>query len=153
GKTLLLHAEQGYGDILQFVRYVPLVKQHPSTAGSTVIFECPERLVPLLSTVGGYDRLVAQEAGLPSFDVQCPLMTLPRILGTTLANVPNKVPYLYADEQLVTQWKAELEKLPGFKIGITWQGNPDFRGDRYRSFPLACFSALAALSGVQLISL
>jgi len=153
GKTLLLHAEQGYGDVLQFCRYVPLVKQHPATKDSQIIFEAPERLVPLVSTVGGYDRIVEQEAGLPSFDIQCPLMTLPKIFGTTLANVPNKVPYLSADKKLVSQWKKELRKTKGFKIGITWQGNPDFKGDRYRSFPLSCFRALAALPGVQLISL
>lgn len=153
GKTLLLHAEQGYGDILQFCRYVPLVKEHQATKDSKVIFEAPERLVPMVSTVGGYDQMVEQESGLPPFDLQCPLMTLPRIFGTTLVNVPNKVPYLSAKKSLVTKWKKELQKSKGFKIGITWQGNPNFKGDRYRSFPLACFRPLAALPGVQLISL
>src|SRR5205085_2009569 len=96
GQRILLYAEQGLGDTLQFVRYAPLVKQR----GGTVLVECPASLVPLLSSCPGIDRAVAKDSTLPDFDVHAALMSLPGILGTTLATVPAVVPYLFADAAL-----------------------------------------------------
>jgi tetratricopeptide (TPR) repeat protein len=149
GRTLLLHPEQGLGDTIQFVRYAPLARAR----GGKVVLACPKALRLLLSGCAGVDQLVVQGEDLPPFDTYAPLLSLPGLLGTTLATVPAEVPYLHADPELVQRWRRELEQLPGFKVGIVWQGNPDNRGDRYRSVPLRHFAALAAVPGVRLISL
>jgi hypothetical protein len=84
----------------------------------------------------------------------CPVaLSLPRLFGTTLANVPARVPYLTADPRLVDRWRQELAALPGFKVGIAWQGSPTYGGDRHRSIPLAQFAPLARIKGVRLYSL
>src|SRR5205807_8170685 len=90
---------------------------------------------------------------LPPFDVHAPLMSLPGLLGTTLANVPAEVPYLRADAELASQWRRQLAPRPGLKVGIAWQGNPAYKGDRQRSFPLSQFEAIARVPGVCLVSL
>jgi len=149
GRTILLHAEQGLGDTLQFIRYAARVKQ----CGGTVIVECQTVLVPLLSRCPFIDRVVAQGDRLPDFDVHSPLLGLPRILGTTLATIPAEVPYLFPDTALIERWDSKLRHIPGFKIGIAWQGNPRFPGDCMRSIPLAQFAALARVNGVRLFSL
>jgi hypothetical protein len=96
--------------------------------------------------------LVLQSA-LPPFDLHAPLLSVPGILGTTLASIPATVPYLYADAERSEHWRRELGKFPSFRIGINWQGNPNYKNDRNRSFSLAQFAPLAAIEGVQLFSL
>jgi tetratricopeptide (TPR) repeat protein len=149
GRTILIHTEQGLGDTLQFIRYAPLIKRR----GGTLIVECPTALGPLLAGCAGIDRLIARGAPPPPFDVHAPLLSLPRILGTTLANVPAEVPYLVADADLVESWRSELSGIPGIKIGIAWQGNPRFPADCMRSIPLTHFTPLAQVEGVRLFSL
>jgi Flp pilus assembly protein TadD len=149
GRTILLWCEQGLGDAIQFVRYAQSVKQR----GGRVVLECPSILLRLFANIPGVDQLVAEGAELPAFDVQAPLMSLPAILGTTLAIVSSDVPYLTADPELVEQWRSRLEALPGFKVGISWRGNPHHKWDRHRSIPLAKFAPLASVPGVRLISL
>ena len=95
-KTILLHAEQGLGDTIQFVRYVPLVKQR----GGTVIVECPKPLLSLLTSCAGIDRLVGRGDDLPPFDLHAPLLSLPGIFRTSLETIPADVPYLFADPGL-----------------------------------------------------
>jgi hypothetical protein len=141
--------EQGLGDMLQFIRYAALVKE----CGGTVIVECPRFLIPLFSKCRGIDRLVAEGDPLPEFDVQAPLMGLPRLFKTTLETVPATVPYLCADSALVEKWRQKLASIDSFKIGIAWQGNPHHHWDRHRSFPLAEFAALARLPSIRLVSL
>ena len=149
GRTILLAAEQGLGDTLQFIRYAPLVRQR----GATVLAEVQKPLRQLLAGLAGVDRLLVQGEATPDFETYAPLLSLPRLLGTTLANVPADVPYLQADESLVARWRAEIASLPGFKIGIAWQGSPQNRTDRGRSIPLECFKTLARVPEVTLISL
>jgi tetratricopeptide (TPR) repeat protein len=149
GRTVLLYAEQGFGDMLQFVRYAMLVKQR---AGK-VVLACPQSMIPILSSCEGIDHLFAPGAPLPPFDVQAPLLSLPGIFKTTLDNIPAHVPYLRADPNLVEYWGKQLSHLAGFKIGIAWQGDPKFLWDRWRSIPLRQFAPLASLPGVHLISL
>jgi tetratricopeptide (TPR) repeat protein len=149
GRTILLWCEQGLGDAIQFVRYAPLVKAR----GGRVVLECPGFMAPLFSTLAGVDALVAEGAALPEFDVQAPLLTLPGLLGTTLKTVPADAPYLHAEQERVDKWKARLEGVGGFKVGVAWQGNPHHPWDRWRSFPLACLAPLAAVDGVRLVSL
>ena len=149
GRTILVHAEQGLGDTLQFIRYAPLVHQR----GGRVILVCQPPLIGLLTRSPGVERLVAQGEALPDYDVHVPLMSLPGLLGTTLESVPADVPYLDAEPQLVEAWRHRLGSYPGFKVGIVWQGNPKFRLDRRRSIPLAQFAPLARVPGVHLFSL
>jgi tetratricopeptide (TPR) repeat protein len=149
GKTILLYAEQGLGDTIQFVRYARLVQQR----GARVLLECQKELVPLLTACPGVDCLSADHANLSFFDMRAPLLSLPRIFQTTLASIPAEIPYLFAEPRLVDQWKENLNPVHGMRIGIAWQGNPEYRDDRERSIPLAYFLRLAQIPGVCLISL
>ena len=144
GLTLLLFMEQGLGDMLQFIRYAPLVKQR----GPTVIVECPGGLSRFMARCPGIDQLVPRGHALPDFDVQASLLSLPAIFRSTPQTLPAAVPYLFADAALIDKWRHELSSVEGFKIGIHWQGNPRYSRDRQRSIPLACFEPLARLEGV-----
>jgi tetratricopeptide (TPR) repeat protein len=150
GRTLLVFAEQGLGDVLQFVRYLPLL----AAFGGQVVFECPPALMRLLTRSGfeKWARLVPKRTELPAFDFQVPLLSLPGIFETTLANIPGQQPYLASDEQLVAHWRDKLAGGVAVKIGIAWQGSTTYVGDRYRSIPLQHFAPLAQ-RGVELISL
>jgi hypothetical protein len=97
--------------------------------------------------------LVSRDKPFPEFDVHVPLMSLPHLLGVELDTLPCETPYLAVEPARVDKWRQELEKYPGFKIGIGWQGRPDFRGDRMRSMPLESFAPLAAVPNVRPISL
>jgi tetratricopeptide (TPR) repeat protein len=149
GRTILLHSEQGLGDTLQFIRYAELVKRQ----GGTVLIEVHPALASLLARCPGVDRVIAGGEPLPKFDVHLPLLSLPRVFGTSLETVPAKVPYLLPDAASLEKWKRELGAETGFKIGIAWQGNPAHRADRFRSIPLARFAGLARMRGVHLYSL
>lgn len=149
GRTILVHTEQGLGDVMQFVRYLPLVKAR----GGTVLLQCPEVLHALLGRCRGIDRLLPQKAPLPPFDVQAPLLSLPRLFGTTVETIPADVPYLSVPDELVERWRRELEPIEGFKVGISWRGNPRNPYDRYRSFGLEELAPLARVPGVRLVSL
>jgi hypothetical protein len=149
GRTLFVYSQQGYGDTFQFVRFAHEVKQR----GGRVILECHPELRRLLATVKGIDRLIGHGSGLPAFDVQAPLLNLPRILQISAETAPARVPYLHSDPTLVDHWRQELQKSAKFLVGIAWQGNPTYRYDAGRSIPLVHFARLARLEGVQLISL
>jgi tetratricopeptide (TPR) repeat protein len=149
GRTILLHAEQGLGDTMQFVRYAPLVQQR----GGRVIVQAQRPLLPLLSRSTGIDQLIAPDEPIPAIDCYASLMSLPALLGTTMETVPHEVPYLATDPLLVEKWKRELAAIDAFKVAIAWQGNPDYRGDHLRSIPLREFAPLAAVSQVRLLSL
>jgi Tfp pilus assembly protein PilF len=148
GRTILLHAEQGLGDTIQFIRYASLVQRQ----GGRVVVRCQEPLVRLLQTCPGIDRVAAHENDLPPFEVHAPLMSLPRLLRTTLATVPAEVPYLAALPGLVESWQREMSFPGEFKVGIVWQGNPENKRDRQRSLPLAHFTRLAGVEGVRFFS-
>jgi tetratricopeptide (TPR) repeat protein len=148
GKTILIHAEQGFGDTLQFVRYMSAIAAH----GGRVVLEVPRPLIRLVRAVEGVSEMVAAGDSLPPFDLHCPLLSLPRIFGTTLATIPAAVPYLTADAERIAVWRERLPK-DGFRIGIAWQGNSQAPMDRLRSIPLSAFAPLAALPSVRLLSL
>lgn len=148
-RTILVCAEQGLGDSIQFIRYAPLVKQ---AGADRVLFECPPPLHALLGRVAGVDRTIASGRG-ESFDFYIPLLSLPAVFHTTLETIPSGGRYLAADPGRVLKWRGRIEGVPGFKVGIAWQGNPDVFGDEYRSAPVAQFEPLAQCPGVTLISL
>lgn len=144
GKTILLHAEQGLGDTIQFARYAPLV----AARGGRVILEAQPPLVHLLEQLPGIEKVVSFGAGLPTFDCHCPLMSLPLAFGATVETIPSPEGYLRA------QRRAERPADSGnFRIGIAWSGNPLHKGDAGRSIPLESLLPLARLPGFTLISL
>jgi len=149
GRTLLLHAEQGLGDTVQFIRYASQLK----ALGGTVVLDCPTPLVELAASCPGVAQVVPRGSPLPPFDVYATLLSIPGLLRTTLETIPAEVPYLKADPQRVLYWGQELAKVPGFRVGISWQGSKQHRGDRVRSFHLTRFAALAGAAAVRLISL
>jgi tetratricopeptide (TPR) repeat protein len=149
GATVLLHAEQGRGDTLQFVRYAPLVRARVGR----VVVQAPAGMGPLLARCAGVDEVVERGAALPPFDAHAALLSLPRLLGTTLATVPAAVPYLSADPDLDERWGRELAGFPGLKVGIAWQGSPEYRGDRQRSVRLRQFAPLMGVAGVHFFSM
>src|SRR5262245_2160200 len=150
GRTILLTAEQGLGDTIQFIRYAPIVKSQ----AASVIVECPPPLLKLLATCRGIDQLIGQGIDrLPTFDVYLPLLSLPGLLRTTLSNIPADVPYLFADPELVNQWRNKLAQVQGFRVGICWRGQAGPPPYRRRHIPVEQFASLSQLPGIQLVSL
>lgn len=148
GGTLLLWSEQGLGDTLHFVRYLPMAR----SLGWRIVLEVPRALHRLVSSLDGEVVLVDPDGPLPAFDAHCPLLSLPRAFGTAVETIPAPVPYLHAEDGLREAWRARLPR-DGYRVGIVWQGNPEGRIDRGRSYPLACAAPLARVPGVRLISL
>jgi tetratricopeptide (TPR) repeat protein len=145
GRTLLIHAEQGLGDTIQFCRY-------PFPSDGTVLLEAQPRIARLLAGLTDAPRIVRVGDTLPPFDLECPLMSLPAIRGTTAATIPADVPYLSAEPDAVARWRARIGD-HGFRVGIAWQGNPSRREDSGRSIRLEHFLPLASVPGARLISL
>jgi Flp pilus assembly protein TadD len=148
-RSILLYAEQGLGDTIQLIRYARLVQQR----GGIVIVECQNLLLQLLAGCAGVSRLVAQGDPLPPFDFQIPLLSLPAVLGTSLASIPAEVPYLKADPQLVERWGNELGSRRAFRIGIAWHGSVSNPENERRVIPLTQFEPVARLAGVSLFSM
>ena len=148
GRRLLVFAEQGLGDVIQFVRYLPLLVERQAK----VTLLTTTKLFRLLRPLAMNMEVIGATKENDSYDFQCALMSLPLRFNTDLSSIPNKVPYLAAEEKLVARWKARIGE-HGFKIGIAWQGNPNAPIDYRRSIPLAEFVALSSLPGVRLISL
>jgi hypothetical protein len=150
GERILLHAEQGIGDTLQFVRYAPMVAQR----GGRVILECQRALKRLFSQLPGVEEIVEAGEPLPSFDLHCPLMSLPLVFQTELASVPASIPYLKSDAKLWAAWKSRLEsESTGRRIGLAWAGSPTQRRDRNRSMKLAQLGPLARIPNAIFYSL
>ncbi|MGQ9369655.1 tetratricopeptide repeat protein [Azospirillum sp. ST 5-10] len=148
GRRLFLYAEQGLGDTLQFVRYVPLA----AARGARVVLEVPRPLLGLLGGLPGVERLIARGDPLPDCDLECPLMSLPRAFGTTLETVPAAVPYLRADPERAARWRERLRGT-GPAVGLVWAGNPSFPGDRLRSPGLRALRPLLDVPGVRVFGL
>jgi hypothetical protein len=153
-RVLLVHAEQGFGDTLQFCRYVPLI-----ASGARVVLEVQQPLLRLLSGLGGVEKVVAHGEPLPPFDLHCPMLSLPHAFATTLDDVPSRVPYLSADPAQAAIWRQRLAHLPGLRVGVAWTGNPrPFHPaanaiDRRRSIPFERFMRLLDLPGINFVSL
>jgi hypothetical protein len=147
GKTILLHAEQGLGDTIQFCRYVKLIVD----LGAKVIIEVQRPLVKILTNFAGVTTLIAQGDPVPDFDYHCPLLSLPLAFKTDINSIPNPHQYLIAEPSRVALWKDRLGS-DSFKIGISWQGSTG-PGAKGRSFNLAQLVKIAHLPNVQLISL
>lgn len=151
GRRILLHAEQGYGDAIHLVRYVPDVVAR----GGKVILAVPKGLVELMKNLPGIEALVTDGDELPPFDVQCTMLSLPLLLKTALDTIPAPIPYLHADPALAEAWRKRMD-IPGDtrkKIGLVWAGRPEHKNDSNRSILLSMLAPLAGLSNARFISL
>ena len=149
-RRILLHAEQGHGDTIQFVRYVPMV----AARGGEVILQCQPALARLLAAQGTLGQVIAQGESEPPFDVQCPLMSLGRIFDSTLNDVAKSIPYVRADGKLTDEWRQRLAPFGSkLKVGLAWAGNATHIFDRDRSLPLSMLAPLGQVEGVQFFSL
>ncbi|MEX2115013.1 MAG: tetratricopeptide repeat-containing glycosyltransferase family protein [Pirellulales bacterium] len=148
GRTLYVHAEQGLGDGLQFVRYLRLATR----LAGRVWYEPHEALRPLLAQ-SGFGDLLAPAGTSPTFDTYASLLSLPGHLPDERGEPYWSAPYLQAERRLVEHWRTRLHHLQGYRVGITWAGNPQYGYDRYRSTRLANFEPLGNIPGVHLISL
>jgi tetratricopeptide (TPR) repeat protein len=153
-RRLLLHAEQGFGDTIQFCRYAPLV-----ASKARVILAAPRPLLRLLRSLPGVEQVVVQ-GELPDFDLHCPLMSLPRVFGTKLETIPATVPYLSAETTRVAAWRQRVAGLQGVRVGLVWASNVDQSqlpaGVLYRrrkSITLEHFARFADVPGVSFVSM
>jgi len=154
GGTLLLHAEQGLGDTIQFARYAAMAAKRCGQ----VLLQCHPQIAGLLREVPGLARVIPRGEPLPAFDAHLPVMSLPRVFGTTVQTIPWNGPYLRADPVLVERWRREREPAKGgaaarLHVGLAWAGRPQYWDDRKRSIPLALFAPLARVGGVAFYSL
>ena len=147
GRRILVFREQGYGDIIQFVRYLPLLRQ----CGAEVSFFLSPQLRRLLRPVTAGVDVITDLKDIGHIDFQCALMSLPYAFKTDLASAPAAIPYLTAEPELAARWKERIGP-HGFKIGIAWEGNPKAL-EKTRFIPLREFIPLARVPGVRLISL
>jgi len=154
GRTLLLVAEQGLGDTIQFCRYAPLAAER----GARVVLEVPPPLTRLLSRLDGVAEMVVQGEALPAFDYYCPLMSLPLAFKTTLTSIPAAVPYLAAERDKVLSWRDRLGPRRRLRVGLVWAGGHRPRQsecwsvNQRRNIPLAQLAPLA-LPDVEYVSL
>ncbi|HSZ55527.1 MAG TPA: tetratricopeptide repeat protein [Tepidisphaeraceae bacterium] len=147
GRRIFLHTEQGLGDAIQFIRYMPQVQER----GGRVIVGCFPQLRRLFEDQLGIERVVAEQEPLPVFEVHCPLLSLPRVFGTTLETIPSSNPYLQVRPEWTEKWKSQLPR--GMNIGLVWSGNPEHKKDRDRSIPVSSLAPLGQIKNVSWISL
>jgi hypothetical protein len=138
------------GDTLQFIRYASLVK----ALGGRVIFACPRKLIPLLTSCPGIDHLYGEDDDdPPRYDVHAALLSLPGMFRTDLESIPADVPYLSPSDELVAEWRERLPRDGSLRVGIAWQGSPKYAMDAVRSIPLTEFAPLSEVPGLKLFSL
>lgn len=148
GKSLLVHTEQGMGDLLNFVRFMPAVK----ALGGTVVLEIQPELARMMDRYPGVDMMFERGGPPPPTDLQLPLLDLPSVLGVTLENVAQDSSYLTAPSGKVEPWRQRLQA-SALKVGLVWAGNPDHANDRRRSIPAALVQPLLNVRGANFYSL
>jgi tetratricopeptide (TPR) repeat protein len=149
GKTLLLVAEQGFGDTIQFCRFADPLKAR----GAKIILLAPRRLHDVLSTVRSIDHLTSEPVSDEDIDFWCPLLSVPLALKVTLENLPNATPYLGPEKTRVEQWKTALGPKTQPRVGLAWSGSATNAKDQTRSLPLQLLSEILPSSGITFISL
>ena len=155
GKTLLLWAEQGFGDTVQFIRFAGQL----ASQGAQVIVEAQPELRDLLRSAPGVSQVIARGEPLPSYDLHCPLMSLPNRLGITIDELHGQTPYLSADPVRTKHWEERLAPFSGHKVGLVWAGSSRQQSpelaviDARRSIPLPQLSAMLAIEGLSFFSL
>ena len=147
-RAILIYAEQGLGDTIQFARFIPEVVAR----GGRVVFAVHPPLVGLLGCIDDVTIVPLTQSPMPAFDVHCPLLSLPRLFGTTLETLPTQQSYLHAGPSAVERWASRLRG-EDLRVGIIWAGNATQRGDRLRSPHLAAMAPLFAAPGVNFVAL
>jgi len=148
GQTLLVHAEQGFGDCLHFARYLPLA----AARGGTLVVECPDSLAELLGRIDGVSQTVAAGQELPAFDWQLPMLSLPGVFATDFDTMPADVPYLDVPESALEAWRNRVGG-GGMNVGIVWKGSRKHKRDGWRSPGLTALAPLFEIEGVNWFSL
>jgi ADP-heptose:LPS heptosyltransferase len=148
-KTILILAEQGFGDIIQGARYLKRIKQK----GTKIILECPGDLTPLFVSLPEIDKIIDKKGLLPAADFHIPILNIPAVLNDDIENLSTENSYLSATSKTINEWKKRLGSSNKFRVGIVWQGSPSFKADKWRSIPLDHFSGIASIPEVELISL
>jgi len=155
GKTVLIYAEQGFGDTIHFCRYIPRVAER----AERVIFEVQKPLRELMNTLAGSAQIIARGDALPDFDIRCPLLSLPLAFGTQLETIPDETAYLCATETKKSAWRDRLGERNGPRIGLVWAGDPRkwlpnaHRIDRRRSIEFDRLAPLFEIQGCEFYSL
>ncbi|MBF0098993.1 MAG: tetratricopeptide repeat protein [Magnetococcales bacterium] len=154
GKRLYLYTEQGFGDALMFARFIPLLRE----MGATVLLECRPELLALFRDARLADQVVARAMGESqpppfAYDLHLPLLSLPQVLGCTLENLPNRVPYLQVDAAKKEQWADRFPPDTALRVGLSWSGNPEASVNRYRACRLEDLLPLAQVPGITFYSL
>jgi tetratricopeptide (TPR) repeat protein len=147
-RTVLIYCEQGLGDTLQFIRYIPSVQARVGN----VIVECGKELTRLLKCIPGIS-LVERGQSASGFDLQLPILSLPRVFGATADNVPARIPYLFCESEIAEHWQNQVGTRKGFKVGIVWAGNKNHVNDHNRSCPFEALEPLFQIPGIQYFSL
>lgn len=146
GQHILVYAEQGLGDTIQFARYLPMLIER----GARVIVECNRSLLPVLAQIRGVKQFIAYGDPLPDFAWQVPMLSLPRAFGTTVETIPSSIPYLHADAEWIVSWRGKLAAPDRKKkVGLVWAGSPTHSNDRNRTITLSKLSALAGVADVR----
>lgn len=149
-RRILLHTDGGLGDTMQFVRYAPMVVER----GGKVILDCQPELHSLFNGLEGISQLTPANQPTPAFDVHCPLMSLPRVFGTTIESIPAGVPYLKAEQSSIETWRAQLGAGDGeLRVGINWGGNLRFKREFTRSCGLDQLAPLRQIAGAKFYGL
>jgi Tfp pilus assembly protein PilF len=153
GSTILLFSEQGIGDTLQFARYAPIL----AARGAKVVIECQPEVKSLLIQMPSVSAVRAVGEALPPFDRQLPLMSVPRLVGISLEEIPADVPYLAPEARKIKTWASRLagDRVPAgaVRVGLVWAGNAINPNDKRRSVPLSAYAPLTRIPGVQCYSL
>ena len=149
GKTILLQSEQGFGDSIQCMRYVPAI----ATRAGRVLLRIEPGLVRLAASLPSNPVILPPNAAIPPFDVWCPMLSLPRILGTLPHTIPADIPYLHPRAALAERWQRRLADLRGLRVGLVWAGNEKHGNDFRRSIPFRLLAPIFATAGVSLVSL
>jgi tetratricopeptide (TPR) repeat protein len=149
GRTILLQSEQGLGDTVQCLRYVPMVLAR----GGRVVLRLERVLVRLAASLAGNVIITPTNARVPEFDLWCPLLSLPRVFGTNVDSIPATVPYLGARNAVAERWRRRLAALPGLKVGLVWAGSANHINDARRSVKLERLKPLFDIPGVTFVSL
>lgn len=148
-RRILIDSEQGFGDCIQFIRFIPLIAQR---GGKPIVTAYPE-LRRLFKTVPCLEEIICPPEEIPRYDLQCPLAGLPRLFETTLQNVPANVPYLFADAILAERWRSRVPQDGRVKVGLVWSSKAESRDHTTHSPGLAQFASLGALPGTWFCSL
>jgi len=155
GRTIVVYHEEGFGDTIQFLRYIPMLAR----AGARIVVWMPDELARLVRPLPGVDTVLTGNVSLPPFDFHCPIISLPRVFDTVLETIPADIPYLRADPQLSRSWAQRLPPAPGRRIGLVWSGEPRpydpaaLALDRRRSLKLAALAPFAGIANTAFVSL